>query len=301
LEPEPLRTHLRERLPDYMIPSAFVILTALPLTTEREAGPGGPAGAGAGGRGFLAGTARPDAGAAGQPVGRRPGLGPGGVHDNFFELGGHSLLATRLISRVRVAFQVEVSLRSPLRRPDHRRSGGGDRGGAGRAGAAGARDRAGSAATASCRSPSPSSASGSSISSSPAAPTTTSRCRYGSKVSLDLGLLGRTLSEFCAPSRGAPHSFPDGGGTGRAGDRSSPCRCGRRRSTSARCPRRSGAPRLCVWPARRQNAPSTSAVTACLRLTLLRLDRGAADHAALFTLHQHHLGRLVRPECWCGR
>ena len=33
-----------------------------------------------------------------------------GVHDNFFELGGHSLLATRLISRVRAAFQVEVSL-----------------------------------------------------------------------------------------------------------------------------------------------------------------------------------------------
>jgi acyl carrier protein len=40
-----------------------------------------------------------------------------GIHDNFFELGGHSLLATQVISRVREAFQLEVSLRDLFENP----------------------------------------------------------------------------------------------------------------------------------------------------------------------------------------
>jgi acyl carrier protein len=40
-----------------------------------------------------------------------------GIHDHFFELGGHSLLATQLLSRIRSAFNVELSLRQILQTP----------------------------------------------------------------------------------------------------------------------------------------------------------------------------------------
>ena len=109
-----LRKFLKEKLPDYMVPSAFVLMDALPLTpngkTDRQALPA--------------------------PERTRPDLEEGfvaprtlveqqiadiwsevlqleriGIYDDFFNLGGHSLLAIQVISRLRKAFQIEVPLR----------------------------------------------------------------------------------------------------------------------------------------------------------------------------------------------
>jgi amino acid adenylation domain-containing protein len=115
-----LRAHLRRNLPDYMIPSAFVLLEALPLTSSgkvnRLALPR-PTGAQlAIGKDFVA----PRTDAEKQlaiiwiEVLKRDRVG---VNDNFFEIGGHSLLATQVISRVRKRFQVEMPLRTMFEAP----------------------------------------------------------------------------------------------------------------------------------------------------------------------------------------
>src|SRR5207244_101685 len=99
-------------LPDYMVPSAFVVLDALPLTPNGKIDR----------RGLPApDQARPDV--AGSFVSPRTpteellaqiwadvlGRTQVGVHDDFFELGGHSLLATQIVARMRDVFQVDVS------------------------------------------------------------------------------------------------------------------------------------------------------------------------------------------------
>jgi amino acid adenylation domain-containing protein len=109
-----LRAFLKEKLPDYMIPSAFVMLDEMPLTPnikiDRNALP-------------APDTARPEiSGEYAAP--RKPaeeilasiwtdvlGVERVGIHDNFFELGGHSLLATQVMSRVREVFRLELPLR----------------------------------------------------------------------------------------------------------------------------------------------------------------------------------------------
>ncbi|MCF3582473.1 non-ribosomal peptide synthase/polyketide synthase [Planktothrix agardhii 1811] len=106
-----LRQFLKAKLPEYMVPSAFVILESLPLTSngkvDRRALPA------------------PDFQSEEQYVAPRNPIEEilasiwvkvlkveqVGIHDNFFELGGHSLLATQLISRIRKAFKVEMPLR----------------------------------------------------------------------------------------------------------------------------------------------------------------------------------------------
>jgi amino acid adenylation domain-containing protein len=117
---EEVRAFLKARLPDYMIPSAFVHLDALPLTpngkVDRRALPAPertrPDLAGA----FVAprtGIEEMVAAAWSQVL----GLERIGVHDNFFALGGHSLLATRVVTRLRETFQMELPVRSLFESP----------------------------------------------------------------------------------------------------------------------------------------------------------------------------------------
>ncbi|MEA2691483.1 MAG: hypothetical protein QOJ16_870, partial [Acidobacteriota bacterium] len=111
-----LRAFLRERLPEPMVPAAFVLLDRLPITAN--------------------GKLDRRALAALRPAAEEPGEGPSaalrtpidemlsgiwgellgrervGIDDSFFDLGGHSLLATQAMSRVRQAFGIELPLRT---------------------------------------------------------------------------------------------------------------------------------------------------------------------------------------------
>ena len=114
LVPE-LRSYLQTRLSDYMIPSSFILLEALPLNANGKV----------------------DRHALPAPMQTRPiqsiaylaprdpveeivasiwtdvlGIEQIGVQDNFFEIGGHSLLATQVISRMSNAFQVTIPLKT---------------------------------------------------------------------------------------------------------------------------------------------------------------------------------------------
>ncbi|CAM2066524.1 Amino acid adenylation domain-containing protein [Sulfidibacter corallicola] len=115
-----LRAYLAQRLPEYMVPSGFVLLDRLPLTANGKVD-----------RKALVHRAVEKRERQGHWVAPRGvveevlasvwqeilGLDRVGCHDSFFELGGHSLLATRLVARVRAAFSVEISVRDVFDRP----------------------------------------------------------------------------------------------------------------------------------------------------------------------------------------
>lgn len=113
-----LHEHLRGELADYMVPSRFAFLEALPLTST----------------GKVARQALPEedlvtVGSSAEYVAPRTevekvlaaiwaellGREQVGVRDDFFELGGHSLLATQMIARTRRTWQVDLPLRTFLR------------------------------------------------------------------------------------------------------------------------------------------------------------------------------------------
>ncbi|HEX7238685.1 MAG TPA: amino acid adenylation domain-containing protein, partial [Longimicrobiaceae bacterium] len=112
-----LRAHLAERVPEHMLPSAFVALDALPLTpsgkVDRRAL---PAPGGAGTEAFVAPRTPAERTLAGIWA-EVLGAGRVGAADDFFELGGHSLLATQVVTRVREAFGVELPLRAVFEAP----------------------------------------------------------------------------------------------------------------------------------------------------------------------------------------
>jgi acyl carrier protein len=109
-----LRSFLQAKLPEHMIPSAFVPLEQLPLTPsgkiDRRALP-----APDGTRLELGETFVEPRSATEQQLAALwcnvLKLERVGIYDNFFALGGHSLLATQLIARVRDSFQVDLPLR----------------------------------------------------------------------------------------------------------------------------------------------------------------------------------------------
>ena len=114
-----LRQFIKEKLPEYMLPKAYVILEFLPLTPngkiDRRALP------------------MPDSVTFDSPNYLAPrtqveellveiwakllGKEQVGVSDNFFELGGHSLLATQLVSRIRDTFQIDLPVRNLFEAP----------------------------------------------------------------------------------------------------------------------------------------------------------------------------------------
>ncbi|MFJ3172612.1 amino acid adenylation domain-containing protein, partial [Streptomyces roseus] len=111
LDPRALREELAGLLPEYMVPSAVVLLDALPLTgngkLDRRALPA-PDFAGRAGTGRAPGT--PEERTLCELMAGVLGLDTVSADDDFFELGGHSLLATRLISRIRSVCGAEMPL-----------------------------------------------------------------------------------------------------------------------------------------------------------------------------------------------
>ena len=108
-----LRKFLQEKLPDYMIPSAFVILDDFPVTPngkiDRKALPA-PDSKRPELRGAFVAPHTDIEKKLAEIWANILGINQIGIYDSFFELGGHSLLATQLISQLRVIFHVDLIL-----------------------------------------------------------------------------------------------------------------------------------------------------------------------------------------------
>ena len=111
-----LVSHLKGRLPEYLVPSQIMLLEAMPLTpngkVDRKALPNPERDVGDVNGAFIAPRTPVEEVVAeiwNDVLGSKGKLS---IHDSFFRVGGHSLLATQVISRVRDALHVELPLRS---------------------------------------------------------------------------------------------------------------------------------------------------------------------------------------------
>jgi acyl-CoA synthetase (AMP-forming)/AMP-acid ligase II/acyl carrier protein len=115
-----LRSFLSLRLPDYMVPSDFLILGRLPLTpngkVDYEALPSGELSLTVQTASFVAPRNDFEAKLC-ELFSQVLGIERVGVNDNFFRLGGHSLLAAQVATRVKETFGVALELRSFLETP----------------------------------------------------------------------------------------------------------------------------------------------------------------------------------------
>ena len=105
-----LRAFLKEKLPDYMLPSAFITLSAIPLTQNGKVDRSAlPAPAQKRQDRILPSTPLEEvlAGIWAQVL----GIDQVGINENFFELGGHSLTATQVVARIREIFEIDLPLR----------------------------------------------------------------------------------------------------------------------------------------------------------------------------------------------
>jgi amino acid adenylation domain-containing protein/non-ribosomal peptide synthase protein (TIGR01720 family) len=109
-----IRELLSDRLPEYMMPAAFVVLDTLPLTpngkVDRDALPAPDATLGKGDAGRV-GPRNPYEEILADLWRHLLRVETLGVHDNFFDLGGHSLLATQVLTRLNATFKVKLSYR----------------------------------------------------------------------------------------------------------------------------------------------------------------------------------------------
>ncbi|GLZ32193.1 hypothetical protein Lesp02_43810 [Lentzea sp. NBRC 105346] len=117
LELDQVRTALADALPDYMVPGAFVVLDALPVSPngklDRKALPAPDVASTVSGQGPRTPQEEILAGLFAEVL----DLPRVGVDDNFFDLGGHSLLATKLINEIRSAFGVTLTIRTVFEAP----------------------------------------------------------------------------------------------------------------------------------------------------------------------------------------
>lgn len=119
--PQTLKTFLKTKLPEYMIPAYYLPLDSLPLTASgkinRRALPAPQIT-----RSQLTAEYTPPRSEIEQELAdmwqELLNVEQIGIYDNFFDLGGHSLLATQLIARIRAAFQIDLPLRRLFTAPN---------------------------------------------------------------------------------------------------------------------------------------------------------------------------------------